>query len=135
MSKDPKIEKYEKEKMKKDIPAFSIGDTLRVEIRIVESGGKERLQAFTGTVIAKKGAGISQTVSLHRVAYGEGMERVFFLHSPLIASIEVMKKGKVRRSKLYYLRGKSGKAAKVKGRYEAEKAVEIQSADAANVPA
>jgi large subunit ribosomal protein L19 len=137
MSKDPKIEKYEKEKMKKDIPAFSIGDTLRVQIRIAEAGGKERLQAFTGTVVAKKGAGISQTVSLHRVAYGEGMERVFFLHSPLIAKIEVMKKGKVRRSKLYYLRGTSGKASKIKGRHEAEKTEDVQqvSADAANVPA
>lgn len=118
MSKHPLIEKFEQERMKKpaEIPEFGIGDSLRVHTRIVEEGGKERLQMFTGTVIARKGSGISETVTLHRVAYGEGMERVVYMHSPLIAKIELLKKGKVRRSKLYYLRGTSGKAAKVKGR-------------------
>src|SRR5438445_2811417 len=118
MSKNPLIQKLEEEKMKKDTPEFRVGDTLRVHTRIIEEGGKERLQMFAGTVIARKGCGISETVSLHRIAYGEGMERVVFLHSPLVAKIEVVKKGAVRRSKLYYLRGTSGKAAKVKGRYE-----------------
>src|SRR4029078_5290716 len=83
--------------------------------RIIE-GQKERIQVFTGTVIARKGTGASETFSVHRVAYGEGMERVFPLHSPRIAKIEVMKEGDVRRSKLYYLRGTSGKKSKVKGR-------------------
>jgi large subunit ribosomal protein L19 len=120
MSKHPQIAKYEETKMKKDVPEFNIGDTLSVHLRILEDGGKERIQVFTGTLIARKGVGVSETISLHRIAYGEGMERVFFLHSPLIAKVELGKKGKVRRSKLYYLRGKSGKAAKIKGRYEAE---------------
>ena len=122
MSKNPLIQKFEQEQMKKDIPEFRVGDTLKVHTRIVEEGGKERLQMFTGTVIARKGSGVSETVSLHRIAYGEGMERVIFLHSPLIAKVELMKKGAVRRSKLFYLRGSSGKAAKVKGRYETGKA-------------
>lgn len=122
MSKNPLIQKFENERMKKDIPEFRVGDTLRVHTRIAEEGGKERLQMFTGIVIARKGSGISETVSLHRIAYGEGMERVIYLHSPLIAKIECTKKGQVRRSKLYYLRGSSGKAAKVKSRYEQEKA-------------
>ena len=112
MSKHPKIVALETERMKSDIPNYDVGDTITIQSRIKETGGKERLQAFTGTVIARKGGGISETVSVHRVAYGEGMERVFYVHSPLIAAIEVVRKGKVRRSKLYYLRGTSGKASK-----------------------
>jgi large subunit ribosomal protein L19 len=115
MSRSAIIEKLEKQQLKKEIPSFNIGDTVRVHIRIIE-GDKERTQVFTGTVIARKGTGLSETFSVHRVAYGEGMERVFLLHSPRIAKIEVVKEGHVRRSKLYYLRGTSGKAAKVKGR-------------------
>lgn len=109
------IEEFESEQLKKDIPGFEIGDTVRISTRIVE-GEKERVQVFQGTVIARKGNGLSETFSLHRVSYGEGMERVFCLHSPRIVNIEVIKKGDVRRSKLYYLRGKTGKAAKVKER-------------------
>lgn len=116
MSRTAIIEKLESEQLKKNIPHFSVGDTLRVSLRIIE-GDKERLQVFTGTVIARRGTGLSETFSLHRVAYGEGMERVFLLHSPRIAKIEITKEGDVRRSKLYYLRGTSGKASKVKGRY------------------
>ena len=86
-------------------------------------GEKERIQIFDGTVIARKGCGISETFTVHRVKYGEGMERVFPLHSPRIAKIEVVKEGHVRRAKLYYLRGTSGKAAKVKGRMISRKAV------------
>lgn len=120
MSRSAIIEKLQSQQMKKNIPLFGIGDTVRVHLRIIE-GDKERLQVFTGTVIARKGAGLSETFSVHRVAYGEGMERVFMVHSPRIAKIEVIKEGHVRRSKLYYLRGTSGKAAKVKGRYGARR--------------
>ncbi len=116
MSRSAIIEKLERQQLKKSIPSFHIGDTIRVHIRIIE-GDKERIQVFTGTVIARKGTGLSETFSVHRVAYGEGMERVFLLHSPRIAKIEVTKEGHVRRSKLYYLRGTSGKASKVKGRF------------------
>lgn len=115
MSKHAVIQKLEKEQMKTDIPFFGIGDTISVHTRIIE-GSKERTQIFTGTVIARKGYGISETFSLHRVAHGMGMERVFMLHSPRISKIEVVKEGKVRRGKLYYLRGKTGKKAKVAGR-------------------
>lgn len=116
MSKAAVIQKLEQESLKKNVSNFNIGDTVRVHTRIVE-GEKERIQIFTGTVIARRGTGVSETFAVHRVAYGEGMERVFLLHSPKIAKIEVMKEGHVRRSKLYYLRGTSGKKAKVKGRF------------------
>lgn len=115
MSKLAVIQKLESKQLKKNITPFSVGDSVRVHTRIIE-GEKERVQVFTGTVIARKGCGLSETFSVHRVAYGEGMERVFLLHSPRIAKIEVIKEGDVRRSKLYYLRGTSGKASKVKAR-------------------
>jgi large subunit ribosomal protein L19 len=134
MSKHPLVQKFEQGQMKSDIPEFRVGDTVSVQTRIVEEGGKERLQTFTGTVIARSGTGISETVTLHRIAYGEGMERVIYLHSPLIAKIEVMKRGKVRRSKLYYLRGSSGKSAKVKSRFvAAEDKASAAPAEAVNV--
>lgn len=115
MSKAAVIQKLEAQQLKKDTASFRVGDTVRVHIRIIE-GQKERIQVFTGTVIARKGTGLSETFSVHRVAYGEGMERVFLLNSPRIAKIEVVKEGDVRRSKLYYLRGTSGKKSKVKAR-------------------
>jgi large subunit ribosomal protein L19 len=116
MSKAAVIQKLEKKQLKpKNGHQFCIGDTVRVHTRIIE-GEKERIQVFTGTVIARKGTGLSETFSVHRVAYGEGMERVFMLHSPRIAKIEVMKEGHVRRGKLYYLRGTSGKKSKVRAR-------------------
>src|ERR1700732_3512831 len=114
MSRHQIIQKLEKKQMKKNPGDFRVGDTVRVHTRIIE-GEKERIQIFTGTVIARKGTGLSETFSVHRVAYGEGMERVFPLHSPRIAKIEIVKEGHVRRAKLYYLRGTSGKASKVKG--------------------
>jgi large subunit ribosomal protein L19 len=117
MSKNALVKAIEQDKLKSDIPEFAVGDTLRVQVRIVEEGGKERLQAFAGTCIARKGGGLSETISIHRVAYGEGMERVFYLHSPQVAKIEVVRRGDVRRAKLFYLRGTSGKASKVKARY------------------
>jgi large subunit ribosomal protein L19 len=118
MSRSAIIEKLEKQQLKQDVPPFRVGDTVRVHTRIIE-GEKERVQVFMGTVIARKGTGLAETFSVHRIAYGEGMERVFMLHSPRIAKIETVKQGVVRRSKLYYLRGTSGKAAKVKSRVRA----------------
>lgn len=118
MSRSPIIEQVEEAYLKKEVPAFNIGDTVRVNTRVIE-GEKERLQAFSGTVIAKKGTGLSETFTLYRNAYGSSMDRVFLLHSPRIASIEVIRAGKVRRAKLYYLRGRSGKGAKVEEQYVA----------------
>ena len=122
MSQNAAIEKLHAQQLKKDIPAFRVGDSVRVHTRISE-GDKERIQIFTGTVIARKGRGLAETFSLYRVSYNEGMERVFMLHSPRIAKIEIAKEGVVRRSKLYYLRGKSGKAVKVKGRMGGRRAL------------
>ena len=99
--------------MKETTPAFNIGDTIRVDVKIRE-GERERIQAFEGTVIAKKGSGVAETFTVRRVAYGVGVERVFPLHSPNVAAVKVIRHGKVRRSKLYYLRDRVGKAAKVK---------------------
>lgn len=118
MSRSPFIQEVEETYLKTDIPVFNIGDTVRVNTRIIE-GDKERLQAFSGTVIAKKGAGLSETFTIYRNAYGSSMDRVFLLHSPRIASIDVVRPGRVRRAKLYYLRGRSGKAAKVREQYVA----------------
>jgi len=129
MSKDKSIQKLEESQLKSGICQFRVGDTIRVHTRIIE-GEKERIQVFTGTVIARKGSGLSETFSVHRVAYGEGMERVFLLHSPRIAKIELVQEGAVRRSKLYYLRGTSGKASKVKPRFRNRKV-----GDKANNPA
>ena len=99
--------------MKKELPSFSIGDTVRVGVRIKKKK-TERVQMFEGTVIAIKGSGISKTFTVRRVSYGVGVERVFPLHSANVDSVEVIRKGKVRRAKLYYLRDRVGKAAKVK---------------------
>lgn len=118
---DALIEEFDSEQLKQDIPEFQIGDTLRVSTKIVE-GEKERIQVFQGTVIARKGRGLSETFSLHRVSYGEGMERVFSLHSPRLVKVEVLKQGDTRRAKLYNLRGKTGKAAKVKEKIGVRKA-------------
>lgn len=123
MSRESCIEEIEAEYRKKEVPSFTIGDTVRVSTRVVE-GDKERVQAFTGTVIAKKGQGLSETFTLYRTAYGSNMDRVFLLHSPRISKIEVMRSGRVRRAKLYYLRGRSGKAAKLREEYRPEEAAE-----------
>ena len=103
----------ENEQIKTEVPAFNIGDTVRVSYKIVE-GEKERIQVYEGTVIARKNGGIRETFTVRRISFGVGVERVFPIHSPNIAKIEVVRKGKVRRSKLYYLRERTGKAAKVK---------------------
>lgn len=133
MSRDALLEELESHQLKDDIPPFKVGDTLKVHIRIIE-GEKERIQVFTGTVIARKGAGLSETFSMYRVAYGAGMERVFPLHSPRIAKIEVVREGKVRRAKLYYLRGTSGKAAKVKEKITKKKKKEELQQPKASAP-
>ena len=99
--------------LKQEVPAFAVGDTVKVHVRIKE-GDKSRIQVFEGTVIAKKHGGISETFTVRRVAHGCGIERVFPLHSPVVDRVEVIRKGKVRRAKLYYLRDRVGKAAKVK---------------------
>ncbi len=113
MSKSAMIQKLEEGSLQKR-PNFKVGDTVKVHTRIIE-GAKERVQIFQGTVIAKKGSGLSETFTVHRVAYGEGMERVFLLHSPRISKIEILRRGRVRRAKLNYIRGKKGKKAKVRG--------------------
>jgi large subunit ribosomal protein L19 len=125
------IQEIENEQLKKDLVEFKVGDTLCVHQRVIE-GDKERVQQFTGTVIARKGGGLSETFSLYRFSYGSGVERVFMLHSPKIAKIEVMRAGKVRKAKLYYLRGSSGKASKVQaqlGPKEKEHAAPVSAAE------
>ena len=101
--------------LKAEKPAFEIGDTIRIDVKIRE-GERERIQAFEGTVIAKHGSGISETFTVRRVSYGVGVERVFPVHSPNVADIKIVRRGKVRRAKLYYLRDRVGKASKVKER-------------------
>ena len=99
--------------VKAEVPVFGIGDTVKVSVNIRE-GQRERIQMFEGTVIAKRGSGVAETFTVRRVAYGVGVERVFPLHSPNVRKVEVIRRGKVRRAKLYYLRDRVGKAAKVK---------------------
>lgn len=99
--------------MKKELPEMNVGDTVRVHVKIKE-GSRERIQVFEGTIIAKKHGGINETFTVRRISYGVGVEKVFPLYSPVIEKVETIRKGKVRRAKLYYLRGRVGKAAKVK---------------------
>ena len=107
------IRSIEKAQLRTDLPKFNIGDTVRVFVKVVE-GSRERLQAFEGTVMAKRNGGIRETFTVRRVSYGIGVERTFPLHSPRVDHIEVIRRGKVRRAKLYYLRSLQGKAAKIK---------------------
>ncbi len=99
--------------IKENKPVIAIGDTVRVDVKIRE-GDRERIQAFEGTVIAKRGSGVTETFTVRRISYGVGVERVFPVHSPNVAEVKVIRHGKVRRSKLYYLRDRVGKSAKVK---------------------
>ena len=107
------IDQIEKEQLRNDIASFNIGDTVRVMVKVKE-GEKERIQAYEGVVIAKKGSSVRETFTVRRVSFGIGVERTFLLHSPRIDKIIVVRKGKVRRAKIYYIRDLSGKAAKVK---------------------
>lgn len=109
------IQAIEKEGMRSDLTPFNVGDTVKVYVKVIE-GTRERLQAFEGTVISKKNGGIRETFTVRRVSFGIGVERTFPMHSPKIDRIEITRKGKVRRAKLYYLRARTGKAAKVKER-------------------
>lgn len=107
------IRELEKEQMRQDIPAFRPGDTVRVHVKVVE-GQRERIQVFEGVCIRRRGGGISETFTVRKVSYGVGVERTFLLHSPKFDKIEVVRHGKVRRAKLYYLRERTGKAARIK---------------------
>ena len=107
------IDTIEKEGMRTDIPAFKVGDTVNVFVKVVE-GTRERLQAFEGVVIARKNGGIRETFTVRRISFGIGVERTFPLHSPKIDHIEVLRRGIVRRAKLYYLKGKTAKNARIK---------------------
>jgi len=112
------IHQIEFEQLRADAPEFGPGDTVRVHTRVIE-GGKERIQVFEGTVIGRKGGGVRESFTVRKVSHGIGVERTFMLHSPRIAKIEVVRRGSVRRAKLYYLRQRIGKATKVKERQDA----------------
>ena len=107
------IRSIEQAQLRSDLPSFNVGDTVRVQVKVVE-GSRERLQAFEGTVIAKRNGSSRETFTVRRVSYGIGVERTFPLHSPRVDSVQVIRRGKVRRAKLYYLRERQGKAAKIK---------------------
>ncbi len=107
------IEAINQENVKANIPEFNVGDTVKVMVKVIE-GDRERLQAFEGIVIARKHGGISETFTVRRLSFGVGVEKTFPIHSPKVADIIVTRRGKVRRAKLYYLRARTGKAAKVK---------------------
>jgi len=108
-----KLQAFASEQLRADAPQFNVGDTIKVH-NLIREGTRERIQIFEGTVIARHGGGISETFTVRRVAYGCGVEKTFPLHSPHVAKVEIVRLGKVRRSKLYYLRDRVGKAAKVK---------------------
>ena len=107
------INALNQEQLKNDIPEFRVGDTVKVHYKVVE-GEKERIQVYEGTAIKRQGGQVQETFTVRRLSYGVGVERTFLLHSPRIAKLEVVRKGHVRRAKLFYLRGRQGKAAKVK---------------------
>jgi len=107
------IEELEKEQMGREVPAFAPGDTVVVQVKVKE-GNRERLQAFEGVVIAKRNRGLNSAFTVRKMSHGEGVERVFQTYSPLVDSIQVKRRGDVRRAKLYYLRGRTGKAARIK---------------------
>ena len=111
------IEEFENEQLKKELPEIYVGDTVKVGVKITE-GNKERVQPYEGVVIAKRHGGLNQTITVRRIFQGIGVERVFMLHSPQVASLKVERRGKVRRAKLFYLRDRVGKATRVKQRYD-----------------
>jgi len=124
------IAELEKKQMRTDVPAFNVGDTVEVGVKIVE-GDKERVQNFIGTVTGRRGGGLAETFTVRRIVQDEGVERTFSLHSPKIAHVRVTRVGEVRRAKLHFLRDRTGKAVRVKGRRVAESAKDIAAAQAA----
>lgn len=122
---NPKIKAFEQSQLKTDLPRFKVGDTIRIAVR-VEEGDKTRTQNFEGTVMSREGSGIRENFTVRRVSFGEGVERNFPLHSPTIQKIELIRSGKVRRAKLYYLRKSQGK----KGRIEESRREEFESTQA-----
>jgi large subunit ribosomal protein L19 len=126
---DKRIHLLEAEQLKKDIPDFNVGDTVNVEVKIVEEG-KARAQSFEGVVIAKSASGLRETFTVRKVSYGEGVERMFPLHSPSIDKISIIKKGDVRRAKLYYLKRKIGKESRVQEKIEHQTEAPAESAPA-----
>ncbi|HWP37343.1 MAG TPA: 50S ribosomal protein L19 [Gemmatimonadales bacterium] len=112
-----RLREVEREGLRQNVPDFRAGDTVRVMVRVRE-GDKERLQAFEGVCIGRRGGGINETFAVRKISAGVGVERVFPLHSPMIAEIELVRRGRVRRAKLYYLRRLAGKAARIRGRQE-----------------
>ncbi len=123
-----RLDSVEKAQLRTDIPEFQPGDTIRVQVRIKESETKERLQAFEGVVIARKGGGVRETITVRKTSFSVGVERIFPLHGPIVSSIEVVRRGRVRRAKLYYLRNLRGKAARIKERDTRTKAASTGSA-------
>lgn len=117
MNAEAIIRSIESEHLKSDLPTIHVGDTVRVGVKIKE-GNKERVQPYEGTVIAMRNGGINETITVRKIFQGIGVERVFLLHSPLVDNIKVMRRGKVRRAKLYYLRDRVGKATRIKQRFD-----------------
>jgi large subunit ribosomal protein L19 len=129
------VEKVQQSQLRDNIPDFRPGDTVRVHVKLREAEGekeKERIQPFEGVVICRRGRLSSSTFTVRRVSFGIGVERIFPVHSPMIAQIEVVRRGRVRRSKLYYLRGLRGKAARIRGK---ERAVQAAAGEAPAAPA
>lgn len=120
----PTIKAIEAEQLKKDVPNFRIGDTIRVSVKVIEEGDKTRTQLFEGIVIKKQGSGVRENFTVRRISFGEGVERNFPVHSPTVQKIEVVRTGKVRRAKLFYLRNQTGKKGKIE---EERKREEVSS--------
>lgn len=131
-----KIEQQQLEKLQAvaKVPEFSPGDTVRVNVKVVE-GSRERVQAYEGVCVARKNAGVNSSFTVRKISYGEGVERVFPLYSPRLESIELVRRGEVRRSKLYYMRGRSGKAARITERSDYEAAAPVSEKAAAKAAA
>ncbi|NRA30339.1 MAG: 50S ribosomal protein L19 [Parvularculaceae bacterium] len=117
--------------LKPEVPAFAPGDTVRVQVKVKE-GQRERLQAFEGVCIARSGGGINESFTVRKISFGVGVERVFPIYSPLVEAIEVVRRGKVRRAKLYYLRGRQGKSARIAEKVDTKRLAEVAAKKAAN---